>query len=97
MLAIQIFNALEAGFWFLLAGLAATLGHRTHGFTRPRQISLSVFLFAFGVSDAIEVFTGAWWKPPQLLILKAICLIGLVSTAALIYAARWQRNSSEHK
>ncbi len=88
---VAIFNALEAVWWFALAALAATWGGRARGMTPHRQWALTTFLALFGVSDAIEVFTGAWWNPPALLILKAICLCGLISTAWLIYRERWRK------
>lgn len=87
----QIFNAFEAAWWFVLAALAAGFGRRAKGVTRGRQIALVIFLAAFGVSDVIEVFTGAWWSPPALLVLKAVCLFGLIGTAWLIYGSRWRK------
>lgn len=86
----QIFNALEAVWWLVLAALAAALGRRARGVTRGRQWALVIFLAAFGVSDVIEVFTGAWWSPPALLVLKAICLFGLIGAAWRIYGSRWR-------
>jgi hypothetical protein len=95
VLALQIFNALEAAFWLVLAALTAALGKRTRGFTPRRQFALVVFLFGFGISDIIEVFTGAWWRPLSLLALKAVCLVGLCVTAGMIYFTRWKRPSSD--
>ena len=40
-------------------------------------------LFLFGVSDIVEVYTGAWWKPFWLLLWKGLCIIVLV--ACIIY------------
>ncbi|MDL5050414.1 hypothetical protein QQ054_30900 [Oscillatoria amoena NRMC-F 0135] len=37
----------------------------------------SVFVFLFGVSDLIEVWSRAWWTPWWLFLLKAICVIGM--------------------
>ena len=89
MQAVEIFNAVEAVFWIGLAGLSAVFGRGTRGFTARRQGALVVFLAGFGISDIIEVFTGAWWKPVGLLVLKGACLSGLIVTAFLIYRARW--------
>ena len=91
MIGVQIYNALEAVWWLALAVVAAACGRGVRGFTWRRQIALTVLLAAFGISDIIEFFTGAWWSPPALLVLKAVCLMGLVITAALIYSARWKR------
>src|SRR5262245_61676498 len=91
---VEIFNALEAAWWFVLAGLAANFGRYARGVTPGRQGALVAFLALFGVSDAIEVFTGAWWNPPALLMLKAICLSGLTATAGLIYGERWRKRKT---
>jgi len=89
VVGVQVFNALEAAFWLVLALLTAALGHRARGFTPRRQFALSIFLLGFGISDIIEVFTGAWWKPLSLLVLKSVCLTGLCVTAGLVYYTRW--------
>jgi hypothetical protein len=67
-------------------------GHRTRGFTPTRQFFLAVFLTGFGISDIVEIFTGAWWKPASLLLMKAACLAGLVITGGMIYRTRWRQN-----
>jgi hypothetical protein len=90
MSAVDWFNAVEAAFWIGLAVLTAALGHRARGFTPRTQVATVIFLAAFGVSDIIEVYTGAWWQPPALLLFKAICLLGLVLCAAAVYGRRWR-------
>ena len=35
-------------------------------------------LFLFGVSDIVEVYTRAWWRPFWLLLWKGLCIIVLV-------------------
>jgi hypothetical protein len=89
--SVEIFNTVESVWWFALALLAAALGGRARGVTPSQRMALTVFLALFGLSDAIEVFTGAWWNPPALLVLKAICLCGLIVTAWLIYRERWRK------
>ena len=89
--SVEIFNALEAVWWFTLASLAALFGGQARGVTPFRRVLLTVFLALFGVSDTIEVFTGAWWNPPALLVLKAVCLSALIGTAWLIYRDRWRK------
>jgi hypothetical protein len=91
MSGVQIFNAAEAAFWFALAGLTAAFGLPTRGFTPRRQISLIVFLALFGLSDIWEIFSGSWWQPLPLLVLKATCFVGLCITAGFIYRSRWIR------
>jgi hypothetical protein len=92
--SVEVFNIVEAAWWLVLATLAAVLGGRARGVTPYRRFSLTVFLALFGLSDAIEVFTGAWWNPPALLMLKAVCLGGLTVTVWLIYRDRWRKSAS---
>ena len=89
MLAAQIFNGLEAAFWLALAVLSATAGGRVRGFTPRRQLALTIFLTAFGVSNIWEVFSR-WSQPASLLVFKAACIAGLAITAARIYGTRWR-------
>ena len=46
----------------------------------------AVLLIAFGISDLIEIQTGAWWRPPELLIFKGLCLVGLIASTARVIA-----------
>lgn len=89
MLGAQIFNALEAAFWFVLAAIAAFSG-RVRGFTPRRQAALVLFLVAFGLSDLWELSSG-WSQPAALFAFKGACLVGLVITASLIYGTRWRK------
>jgi hypothetical protein len=90
MTGVDWFNATEAVFWIALAVLTALFGRGTRGFTSRTQAATVVFLAAFGVSDIIELYTGAWWEPPALLVFKALCLTGLVLCASVIYGRRWR-------
>jgi hypothetical protein len=51
---------------------------RGEGVRRRDQLILAVSLLFFGVSDLIEVHTGAWWRPWWLFMLKALCLLGII-------------------
>lgn len=79
----ETFNYIEAIIWFCfsLALLlkAVKLGKNYSYF--KNCLLCSVGFFAFGISDLIEVKTGAWWKPAELLILKAACIILFVYCA----------------
>ena len=85
---VAAFNVVEAALWIILAALAALLGHRVRGLTPRLRFSLALSLFAFGVSDLVEVRTGAWWRPPGLLIYKGLCLLGIVASALLLWRNR---------
>jgi hypothetical protein len=66
-----VFNYAEAGLWFVIAlVLAARLRMR-----RPWRWLVPVAFGCFGVSDLIEVQTGAWWEPWWLFVLKAVCVV----------------------
>jgi hypothetical protein len=71
-------NVIEGIFWIVLAVIVAA---RTRSLPRPhRRIGLgaTVALVVFGVSDFVEVSTGAWYRPIWLLVLKCVCLVVLV-------------------
>lgn len=69
-----VFNYAEAGLWFIIAGALAwklRMG-------MPWRWLVPVAFGCFGVSDLIEVQTGAWWEPWWLLVLKAACVLVFV-------------------
>lgn len=66
-------NFLEALLWL---GLSVAL------LVRPRKpgVRMGALWFAlFGVSDLIEMHTGAWWEPLELFVFKAACVVGLAA------------------
>jgi hypothetical protein len=66
-----IFNEIEAGLWFVIA-LSLAIWLRMQ---RPWRWLLPLSFAVFGVSDLIEVQTGAWWEPWWLLVMKAACVL----------------------
>ena len=70
----EIANYIEAAFWIVIglvfAGFAAPRSDRR----RILYLIASPTFLLFGVSDVIEVRTGAWWRPWPLLALKAACI-----------------------
>lgn len=93
---VALFNGCEAVLWLVLATVVA-LRFRTSA-PRLRRVSwrVSVLLVAFGISDVIEMHTGAWWRPPALLVLKGVCLVGLVPAAAALIVLQ-RRTDSRHR
>jgi CHASE2 domain-containing sensor protein len=76
---VSLFNACEALLWGLLAVFVAwRYGRVPSSFRRLSRIA-AVLLALFGLSDVIEIHTGAWWRPWELLALKGICLCGLLA------------------
>jgi hypothetical protein len=70
------FNLLEGIFWLLIAmGLLVTSFRKTH--LRKHLLAAAILFVLFGISDFVEIRTGAWWHPWWLLVWKAGCLFGL--------------------
>lgn len=78
---VSTFNYIEAGFWFFISAVLAFYAFReTSKSSNFKNIVIaSIAFFVFGVSDIIEVQTGAWWSPYSLLVLKGICIVILFS------------------
>lgn len=74
----QTTNALEAGLWAIIAcGFAWQAIRSAESSTRKRCVIAASAFLVFGVSDAIEISTGAWWRPWWLLLMKAACVFTL--------------------
>lgn len=71
-----VFNQFEAGFWFLIALVLALFYRRR--LPPPWRWLLPLAFAVFGVSDVVEVGTGAWWRPWWLLVMKAACVLVFV-------------------
>ena len=52
---------------------------------------LGIGLMAFGVSDFVEMATGAWWEPWWLLVWKGICVGVFIYIFIHLYFERRQR------
>lgn len=71
-------NYVEALLWATVALLFAASAMRRHGAVRKRCVLAAVTFLLFGISDVVEVQTGAWWRPWWLLLWKAVCLLCLL-------------------
>ena len=71
-------NYLEAALWITVAGVFAVLAARRQGTVRRRCALATVTFFLFGLSDIVEVRTGAWWRPWWLLAWKATCVLAML-------------------
>jgi hypothetical protein len=75
---IDAYNGFEAALWTLIAVIVAIrYRHASAGLRRVSALT-SELLVLFAISDVIELHTGAWWRPPGLLLLKGFCLVGLI-------------------
>jgi len=77
MTAVETFNLGEAVLWFVCAVAVAMASRRRAAGVRRNAWLAVAALFAFGVSDLIEIQTGAWWRPWWLFVLKAACVLAL--------------------
>lgn len=73
----QLSNLLEAFVWFSIAAilLVKSRSARIHART---VLVLAVSFAIFGLTDLIEIQSGAWWRPTWLLALKALCVVSFV-------------------
>lgn len=71
-------NYVEAAFWIVVGIiLAVACRNAARPLNRVAYIAAALMVI-FGASDVVEAQTGAWWRPPWLLVWKALCLMGLV-------------------
>ncbi len=70
------FNLVEGIVWLVIAAIVFWRSRREG--TKMRRLGgfTSIGFILFGISDFIEMRTGAWWDPSWLLILKASCILG---------------------
>ena len=66
------FNLAEGFFWI---GLAVWFFLSTFISGKYHKALLAVILILFGISDFVEMATGAWWRPWWLLVWKVLCVI----------------------
>lgn len=72
---MTVFNAVEALWW---GGLGVFLIAKNRRTSEWREgVWLGGWLVLFGATDAIEVWSGAWWKPVWLMFLKGLCIVVL--------------------
>ena len=76
--AVDSFNAVEVVLWLIVALVLFHLGRR-HQRLRGHAWSAASLFVLFGISDLVELQTGAWWQPWWLLAWKALCLVGLLA------------------
>ena len=85
-------NYIEAGFWIVIGAVIMVTAVIRHRVDRWTWLSLGVFV-AFGISDIVEVSTGAWWRPWWLLLWKAACVL-VMTTLLVRYVKRRRRSES---
>ncbi|MFQ5489368.1 MAG: hypothetical protein ACE5GE_01495 [Phycisphaerae bacterium] len=78
----QTANYLEAALWCVIGLGCAFVGRHRAGRVRRRLFMAVPLFLLFGLSDVVEVYTGAWWHPWWLLVWKACCIAGLLALLA---------------
>ena len=72
----EVANYTEAAVWVGMAVWCAVRGVRLRS---GRMGVLAAALVMFGLSDIVEVKTGAWYRPWWLLVWKGVCLVTIVA------------------
>ncbi len=70
-------NYIEAGIWNLFALGFAIRAFKSSGKIRHQAFRAMVTFGLFGLSDIVEVQTGAWWHPWWLLLWKVLCVLSM--------------------
>ncbi len=86
-----IFNYCEAVFWVVVSLVVLIAATKSSRHIKKIAYVAVPTLFLFGVSDIVEVYTRAWWRPFWLLLWKGLCIIILVS--CVVYY--WRKTLSE--
>ena len=70
-------NYVEAGLWIAIA-LAFAASCVWRGSDKKTCVAAALTFLLFGVSDIVEVQTGAWWRPWWLFAWKAACVLSMI-------------------
>ncbi|MCB1099535.1 MAG: hypothetical protein KDN22_28450 [Verrucomicrobiae bacterium] len=81
----DLVNGIEIFVWITIAVVIA--GRAAIAARRDYWLPAFAFL-AFGISNAVEMTTGAWWKPWWLLVWKVACLVVISRFFWLAYRQR---------
>lgn len=76
-------NAIEGCLWIALGVFAMV---------RRASTGLAIALFAFGISDFVEIRTGAWYEPWWLLTWKTVCVLTIAGLGIVVWRRRSQRD-----
>jgi len=81
------FNLYEAILWFVISIIFLGFGVYKKNIVAQKKtfLFLSVIFVLFGISDLIEMKTGAWWKPTWLLAMKAFCITSIAIGVFFLY------------
>lgn len=81
-------NAFEVVWWISCGVVVGTKSLRAKSPPRGRGLLSAVTLVLFGLSDVVELQTGAWWRPWWLLVWKGLCIAILITCAVIHFRNR---------
>ena len=73
----QLGNAVEAALWMSVAAALLTRAAIRHDAYRTLACAAAGVFVAFGLTDVVEIYTRAWYRPWWLFTANAICVIGI--------------------
>lgn len=71
----EIGNQVEAALWILIGAIFLVRRVMRKPAGRVNVVGLSIAFILFGISDIVEIRTGAWWDPWWLLAWKGGCVL----------------------
>jgi len=88
-------NWFEVFLWpFLVIATVIDYKMKTGTVSRTMWVVCGAF-FVFGISDFIELKTGAWWRPLWLLLMKASCIsVALFAVLKYFYQSRLRKSEN---
>jgi hypothetical protein len=89
--ADQLFNFFEALLWAVVGLVFAWRACKKTKY-RGLQIGASVSFLLFGITDLIEMRTGAWYTPWTLFAFKAACVLSFLIHLRIYYMTTKKKN-----
>jgi len=83
-----------AGFWCAVGLGLCRIGVKRRTYVRTSSLIAAITFILFGLSDIVEIQTGAWWRPWWLLVWKGCCVVTLL-VLLIQYHRRRQGTFSE--
>jgi hypothetical protein len=74
----EIVNYIEAALWAAIGVFLLVHALRRKSGSGRAVVFAGLVFLSFGLSDVIEVRTGAWWRPWWLLAWKAVCMVSMI-------------------
>ncbi len=89
-LDFRTFNLIEGINWIVLGLFALSLSNSVPKKHKKLTIFAFMTLIIFGITDFIEIKTGAYWIPSWLLALNILCIAGMIFSLAWFAIVRYK-------